>query len=110
MITLMLHDLKGLLVLFSFSSERSGLLFAILHRMQNQNNPRKIRVLHAAKEYLPAACKRVTNALEAIAKSNQMTNRYPLEQIACRIRELHAMPIILTLYRWEKFKRFENGD
>jgi hypothetical protein len=66
--------------------------------------------LHAAIEYLPAASKRVTDASGAIAKDDQMTNRYPLEQIVCRIRELHAMPIILTLYRWEKFKSFENGD
>jgi hypothetical protein len=66
--------------------------------------------LHAAIEYLPASRKRVTDASGAIAKDDQMTNRYPLEQIACRIREMHAMSIILALNRWENFKSFENGD
>jgi hypothetical protein len=97
------------LLSFLLALEDIGLLFAIGHRMQNQNNPRKKRVLHAAIENLPAACKRVTDASGAMI-DDQMTNRYPLEQIACRIRELHAMPIILALYRWENFKSFENGD
>ncbi len=27
--------------------------------------------------------------------------KYPLEQIACGIRELHATPIMIAIYRWE---------
>jgi hypothetical protein len=112
MITPMLHDSKGLLALFSFSSEMKdiGLLFAVAKRNWILHAKSKIhenkRVLHAAIEYLPAACYRVTDwmSLETIAKGNQMTNGYPLEQIACGIRELHATPIIFAFYRWENFK------
>ncbi len=31
----------------------------------------------------------------------QKVIKYPLEQIACGIRELHATPILIAIYRWE---------
>ena len=31
----------------------------------------------------------------------QKVIKYPLEQIACGIRELHAMPILIAIYRWK---------
>jgi hypothetical protein len=53
-------------------------------------------VLHAVVEYLPAACKRVADCLLGML---QKVIKYPLEQIACGICELHATPIMLAMYR-----------
>jgi hypothetical protein len=52
--------------------------------------------LHAVVEYLPAACKRVADCLLGML---QKVIKYPLEPIACGIRELHALPIMLAIYR-----------
>jgi hypothetical protein len=41
----------------------------------------------------------------------QKVFKYPLEQIACGICELHATPIMLAIYRWENLiKKLKSGD
>ncbi len=41
----------------------------------------------------------------------QKVIKYPLEQMACGIRELHATPIMLAIYRWENLNlNLKNRD
>ncbi len=79
----------------------------IRYRMQNPKNPRK---------YKSIACgSRITSC--SLQKGRwlplellQKVIKYPLEQIACGIRELHATPILIAIYRWEiLIESLQNG-
>jgi hypothetical protein len=84
--------LKGIKFLFAACKKRLDIASKIQKIRENQ------RVLHAVVEHLPAACKkRCWYPLELFQK----VIKYPLEQIACGICELHATPIMLAIYRWK---------
>jgi hypothetical protein len=66
--TLMLNYLKGLLAPYCLSSKRYQIPFCklpkgISYGMQNPKIRENKRDLHAVVEFLPAACKRVTDCL-----------------------------------------------
>jgi hypothetical protein len=93
--------LKGLLAPFCSSFKRYQIPFGSLqkgirYRLQNSKIRENQIVLHAVVKYLPAACKRVADCLLGVL---QKVIKYPLEQIACGICELHATPIMLAIYR-----------
>ena len=96
--TLMLHYLKGLLAPFCFSSKRYQIPFCILpkgisYRMQNPKNPRKSKSI-ACGSRIPSCSLQKGRwfFLELLRK----VIKYPLEQIASGICELHAKPIMFA--------------
>ncbi len=95
--TLMLHYLKGLHAPFCFRSKRYQIRIpfcnvqkGIRYRMQNRKNPQKLKSI-ACGNQIPSCTlqKGVWLPLEQL----QTVIKYPLEQMACRIRELQAAPI-----------------
>jgi hypothetical protein len=101
--SLMLHYLKGLLAPFCFRSKRYWIPFCsvpkgIRYRMQNRKNPRKYKCI-ACGNQIPFCTLR--KGVWLPHEPLQKVIKYPLEQMACGIRELHATPIMLAIYRWE---------
>jgi hypothetical protein len=101
--TLMLHYLKGLLAPFCFRSKRYWIPFCsvqkgIRYRMQNRKNPQKYKSI-ACGNQIPSYTlqKGIWLHLEQLQK----VIKYPLEQMACGIRELHATRIMIAIYRWK---------
>jgi hypothetical protein len=99
--TLMLHYLKGLLAPFCFRSKRYQIPFCnvqkgIRYRMQNRKIRKNKSVLHAVIKYLHAPLQKgVRLPFERLQK----VIKYTLVQMACGIRELHATPTMLAIYR-----------
>ncbi len=101
--TLMLHYLKGLLSPFCPAPKGIKFLFAACKK--RLDTACKIQKIRESREYI-ACCSRTPSC--SLQKGHglpvellQKVIKYPLEQIACGIRELHATPIMLAIYRWE---------
>jgi hypothetical protein len=98
---LMIHYLTGLLAFFCFSSKMYQIHFLqyakILANTSKIKKFAKIKVccMQQSNSFLQLA-KRLKIALGPIL---QIVIEYSLEQVACGIRELHAMPIMLAIYR-----------
>jgi hypothetical protein len=94
---------KGYLPPFWSSSKRYQISFCSLqkgirYRMQNPKNPRKYKSI-ACGSRIPSCSLQKGRWLPL--ELLQKVIKYPSEQIACGIRELHATLILIAIYRWE---------
>ncbi len=62
----------------------------IRYRMKSHKNTGEKRVFHAVIKYFQKGCWSLLDQLQNVSK-------YPLEQIACEICELHAKQITLAI-------------
>ncbi len=101
--TLMLHIFKRLLSPSCFGSERYQIPVFSYAKGDHSTaykigkNRQNKKVFHTVIKYLFQLAKGLWLPLEQLQKILKL----PLEHIACKVQELHTMPTMFAIYRWE---------